>query len=261
MSARFPLLALAIALLLAVSACDSVPFSERKQFVVISESKERAMGDQAARQIRRSERLLNDPAAQALVARVGRRIADASGRADLDWEFHVIDDDRVTNAFCLPGGKIFVYSGLLRKVGSEDELATVMAHEVAHALARHGAERATLEMGARLGGALLQLALGDEDPRLVDIAGRVWGYGANLGVMLPYSRKHEYEADAIGLALMDKAGYNLDAATDFWDMMRRSGNSKPLFNFLSTHPTDEKRIAHIRKDIETLRQAKKPGTS
>ena len=252
---------LAGCLLLAVSACDRVPFTERKQFVVISESKELAMGDQAARQIRRTEKLLDDPAAQALVARVGRRIADASGRTDLRWEFHVLDDDRVTNAFCLPGGKIFVYSGLLRRVGSEDELATVMAHEVAHALARHGAERATLEMGARLGGALLQLALGDEDPRLVDIASRVWGYGSNLGIMLPYSRKHEYEADAIGLALMDKAGYDLDAAVGFWDMMRQSGNSKPLFNFLSTHPTDEKRIARIKQGIASIRQGKGAGTS
>jgi predicted Zn-dependent protease len=252
---------LACCLLVAVSACDQVPFTERKQFVVISESQEQAMGDQAARQIRRTERLLDDPAAQALVARVGRRIADASGRTDLQWEFHVIDDDRVTNAFCLPGGKIFVYSGLLRRVGSEDELATVMAHEVAHALARHGAERATLEMGARLGGAILQLALGDEDPRLVDIASRVWGYGSNLGIMLPYSRKHEHEADAIGLALMDKAGYDLNAAVDFWDMMRQSGNSKPLFNFLSTHPTDEKRIARIKQGIESIRQGKGLGKS
>ena len=261
MPARFPLLGLLTALLLAVAACDSAPYTERKQLIVISESKELAMGNQAAQQIRRTERLLNDPAAQALVARVGRRIADASGRTDLDWEFHVLDDDRVVNAFCLPGGKIFVYSGLLRRVGSEDELATVMAHEAAHALARHGAERASLEIAARLGGAILQLALNDEDPRLADIASRVWGYGSSLGIMLPYSRKHEYEADAIGLALMDKAGYKLDAAVDFWDMMRQSGNAKPLFNFLSTHPTDEKRIARIRKDIETLRQAKKTGTS
>ena len=257
------MLRLVCALLLCscLAACDRVPDTERKQLVLISESQERTMGYNAARQILRTEPLLRDPAAQELVKRVGRRIAAVSGRPDYDWEFHVIDNDRAINAFCLPGGKIFVYSGLLKQVKSEDELAVVMAHEVAHALARHGAERATLEMGARLGGALLQLALGDEDPRIADIAGRVWGYGANLGLVLPYSRKHEYEADAIGLALMDKAGYNLDAAVDFWDMMRQSGNAKPLFNFLSTHPTDEKRIARIRKDIETLRQAKKTGTS
>ncbi|MHC1789025.1 M48 family metallopeptidase [Solidesulfovibrio sp.] len=259
MSARLPWILALMAL--TVAACDSVPFTERKQLIVISESKEQAMGAQAARQIMRTERPLDDPAARELVTRVGRRIAQASGRTDLAWEFHVIDNDQVTNAFCLPGGKIFVYSGLLRRVGSEDELATVMAHEVAHALARHGAERASLEMAARLGGAILQLALGDEDPRLADIAGRVWGFGSNLGLMLPYSRKHEYEADTIGLSLMDKAGYNLDGAVTFWEMMRQSGNSKPLFNFLSTHPTDEKRIARIRKDIETIRQGKNRGTS
>ena len=255
------MLRLVCALLLCsgLAACDRVPVTERKQLVLISESQERTMGYNAARQILRTEPLLRDPAAQELVKRVGRRIAAVSGQPDYDWEFHVIDNDRAINAFCLPGGKIFVYSGLLKQVKSEDELAVIMAHEVAHALARHGAERATLEMGARLGGALLQLALGDEDPRIADIAGRVWGYGANLGLMLPYSRKHEYEADAIGLALMAKAGYNPQAAVTFWEGMRRAGGAKPVLAFLSTHPTDEKRVARIRKDIEAMEQGKAPG--
>lgn len=244
-----------------LAACDRVPVTERKQFVLISESQERTMGYNAARQILRTEPLSRDPAAQELVKRVGRRIAAVSGQPDYDWEFHVIDNDRVLNAFCLPGGKIFVYSGLLKQVKNEDELAVVMAHEVAHALARHGAERATLEMGARLGGALLQLALGDEDPRIADIAGRVWGYGANLGLMLPYSRKHEYEADAIGLALMAKAGYDPNAAVTFWEGMGRAGGAKPVLAFLSTHPTDDKRVARIRKDIEAMNQGQAPGKS
>ena len=244
-----------------LAACDRVPVTERKQFVLISESQERTMGYNAARQILRTEPLLRDPAAQDLVKRVGRRIAAVSGQPDYDWEFHVIDNDRAINAFCLPGGKIFVYSGLLKQVKNEDEMAVVMAHEVAHALARHGAERATLEMGARLGGALLQLALGDEDPRIADIAGRVWGYGANLGLMLPYSRKHEYEADAIGLALMVKAGYDPNAAVTFWEGMGRTGGAKPVLAFLSTHPTDDKRVARIRKDIEAMRQGQAPGKS
>lgn len=244
-----------------LAACDRVPVTERKQFVLISESQERTMGYNAARQILRTEPLLRDPAAQELVKRVGRRIAAVSGQPDYDWEFHVIDNDRAINAFCLPGGKIFVYSGLLKQVKNEDELAVVMAHEVAHALARHGAERATLEMGARLGGALLQLALGDEDPRIADIAGRVWGYGANLGLMLPYSRKHEYEADAIGLALMAKAGYDPAAAVTFWEGMGRAGGAKPVLALLSTHPTDDKRVARIRKDIEAMSQGQAPGKS
>ena len=257
------MLRLVCALLLCscLAACDRVPVTERKQFVLITESQERTMGYNAARQILRTEPLLRDPAAQDLVKRVGRRIAAVSGQPDYDWEFHVIDNDRAINAFCLPGGKIFVYSGLLKQVKNEDELAVVMAHEVAHALARHGAERATLEMGARLGGALLQLAHGDEDPRIADIAGRVWGYGANLGLMLPYSRKHEYEADAIGLALMAKAGYDPNAAVTFWEGMRRAGGAKPVLAFLSTHPTDDKRVARIRKDIEVMRQGQAPGKS
>jgi predicted Zn-dependent protease len=254
-------LACALLLVSLLGACDNVPVTGRKQLVLISQSQERTMGYNAARQILRTEPLLRDPSAQALVKRVGQRIAAVSGQPDYDWEFHVIDNDQALNAFCLPGGKIFVYSGLLKQVKSEDELAVVVAHEVAHALARHGAERATLEMGARLGGVILQLALGDEDPRIADIAGRVWGYGSNLGFMLPYSRKHEYEADAIGLALMDKAGYDPGAALSFWEGMRRAGGAKPILAFLSTHPTDEKRIARIKDGIDALRQGRAPERS
>jgi len=250
--------ALLLAVVCLLVACDSAPVTERSQLIVIPESQERAMGDQAARRILQTERMETDPAQNRLVGTIGRRIAAASNEPGLDWEFHVIDNDQAVNAFCLPGGKIFVYSGLLKAVGDEDELASVMAHEVAHALARHGAERATLEIAARLGGAILQLVLGDEDPRLVDIASRVWGFGANLGVVLPYSRKQEYEADAIGLRLMDKAGYDMEGAVRFWEAMQRRGSAKPIFNFLSTHPTDAKRVAKIRQDIAAIRQKKGP---
>ncbi|WP_300160027.1 M48 family metallopeptidase [Solidesulfovibrio sp.] len=252
MACRILLLLLATWLAV-LSACDTVPYTERKQVIVIPQNQERAMGARAAREILRTVRLADDPKLVAAVSRVGRRIAAASDAPDMDWEFHVIDDDRVANAFCLPGGKIFVYSGILRVARDEDELAAVMAHEVAHALARHGAERATLELGAQLGGALVALALGDEDPRLAEIASRIWGYGTNLGLVLPYGRKQEYEADAIGLRLMDKAGCDMEGAARFWENMRRADAPKPLSAFLSTHPTDEKRLERIRRDIREIR--------
>jgi predicted Zn-dependent protease len=238
---------------LAASGCDSAPVTQRKQLIVIPESQERAMGAQAARDILAKERLSRDQAKIEAVKRAGQRIAAVSGEKDMRWEFHVIDNDAVPNAFCLPGGKIFVYSGLFKYVQDEAQLATVVAHEVAHAMARHGAERATLELGAQLGGAILNLALSEEDPRLAEIASRVWGYGSNLGVVLPYSRKQEYEADKIGLHLMAKAGYDMNAAVKFWDNMRKNPQPPKVLSFLSTHPTDEKRIERIKKDIEEIR--------
>ncbi|WP_428569021.1 MAG: M48 family metallopeptidase [Solidesulfovibrio sp. DCME] len=247
--------------LLFVAACDSAPYTERRQLIVIPQRQERAMGERAARDILRTARLSGNAAQNAAVARVGRRIAAASQAPDMDWEFHVLDDDRTANAFCLPGGKVFVYSGLFAVARDDDALATVLAHEVAHALARHGAERATLELGAQLGGAILQLAMGDEDPRLAAIAARIWGYGSNLGVVLPYGRKQEYEADAIGLRLMDKAGYDLEGAVRFWEAMRRADAPKPLWAFVSTHPADDSRLEKIRRDIREIRAAKRrpPG--
>jgi len=250
----FPLL---IVLLLLSPGCDSAPYTDRKQLIVIPERQERAMGAQAARDILATEKLSHNQAQVEAVRRVGQRIAAASSEGDMRWEFHVIDKDSVPNAFCLPGGKIFVYSGLFKYVQDEAQLATVIAHEVAHAVARHGAERATVELGAQLGGAVLGLVLGDEDPRLAQIASKVWGYGASLGVMLPYSRKQEYEADTIGLHLMAKAGYDMDAALKFWDNMRKNPQSPKIFAFLSTHPTDEKRIERITKSISEIRAGQK----
>ncbi|MFZ5428013.1 MAG: M48 family metallopeptidase [Thermodesulfobacteriota bacterium] len=256
MTAR-PFTAALALLLLVLAGCDSAPVTDRRQLIVIPESQERAMGAQAARDILRTEKLSRNAAMVDAVKRVGERIARVSGEKNMAWEFHVIDNDSVPNAFCLPGGKIFVYSGLFKYVRDEDQLATVVAHEVAHAMARHGAERATVEMAARLGGAILNFVLSEEDPMVADIASKIWGYGSNLGVTLPYSRKQEYEADKIGLHLMDKAGYDMEAALAFWDNMRKNPSSPKVFAFLSTHPTDEKRIERIKKDIKEIRDRRK----
>lgn len=249
-----PQLTLLLALLaLLLPGCDSSPHTERRQFIIISESQELAMGDSAAKEILATAKLSRDPRQLAAVKRVGARVAAASNSKNMQWEFHVIDDDATPNAFCLPGGKIFVYSGLFKYMQDDAQLATVIAHEVGHALARHGAERATLEIGAQVGGAILNFVLSDEDPRLAQIASKVWGFGSSVGVMLPYSRKQEYEADAIGLRLMAKSGYDLDAALRFWDNLRRSKQSGKVPAFLSTHPTDEQRIEHIQKTINEMR--------
>ena len=243
----------ALSLALALPGCDSAPITERRQLIVLSEAQERAMGREAARDILATQKLSRNRGQVEAVERVGRRIAAVSGEKNMDWQFHVIDNDAVPNAFCLPGGQIFVYSGLFKYARTEDQLATVIAHEVAHAMARHGAERATMELAAQLGGAVLGMALSEEDPRLAQIAQQVYGYGAQLGAMLPYSRKQESEADKIGLHLMAKVGYDLNAAVAFWENMKKNPQSPKTHAFLSTHPTDEKRIERIRKDIEEIR--------
>lgn len=247
-----------LALLLACLAlllpgCDSSPYTERKQLIIIPESQELAMGNSAAKEILATAKLSRNPQQLAAVGRVGAKVAAASDSKTMQWEFHVIDDEATPNAFCLPGGKIFVYSGLFKYMQDDAQLATVISHEVGHALARHGAERATLEIGAQVGGAILNFVLSDEDPRLAQIASKVWGFGSSVGVVLPYSRKQEYEADAIGLRLMAKSGYDLDSALRFWDNLRRSKQPAKVMAFLSTHPTDEQRIEHIQKTINEMR--------
>ncbi|GFK95536.1 Beta-barrel assembly-enhancing protease [Fundidesulfovibrio magnetotacticus] len=254
-----PILLLSLAAFSPLAGCDSAPYTERRQLIVIPENQERAMGARAARDILQTERQSRNPKLVDAVTRAGKRIAAVSGRPDLDWAFHVLENDTVPNAFCLPGGAIFVYTGLFKYVQNEDQLATVMAHEVAHALARHGAERATLEMATQFGAMLLDMFLSEEDPRLGQLASKVWGYGASLGMMLPYSRKQELEADAIGLRLMRQAGYDMNAALAFWENMKKNPQASRVFAFLSTHPTDDKRIERIREEIARLREDQKPS--
>jgi predicted Zn-dependent protease len=172
------------------------------------------MGLEAAQQVKETEPLSHDPALTARVRRVGGRIAAQTGR-DYDWEFNVIDED-VPNAFALPGGKVFVYRGLLEMTESDDELAVVIGHEIAHAMARHGAERMSVQLGTSLAGEAAGVAIGLESPVMAQVFYSAYGMASQVGVMLPYSRTQEYEADYIGLILMAQAGYDPDASLSFW---------------------------------------------
>ena len=171
------------------------------------------------------------------------------------WEFNLVRDNEV-NAFCMPGGKIVVYDGLLKLVASDDELAVVLGHEVAHAVAKHSNERMSQQMLASVGGAALGVGLeaSGKSKTTASLATGVFGLGAQYGVMLPFSRKHESEADYMGLVLMTMAGYNPDAAVPFWKKMAASGGSKPPA-LLSSHPSDEKRIADIEKALPGIKAA------
>lgn len=207
------------------------------------------MGLSAFSQIKREERVSQDPALNAQVQRVGARIADSVGREipNAEWEFVVFESDDI-NAFALPGGKVGVYSGLLRLVESDDELATVMGHEIAHVTSRHGAERTSQNYavaGLGLLGAI-GMEMSDMDPGKRNAILGLYGAGATVGYMLPYARTHETEADTVGLRFAAGAGYDPRAAAQFWRKMQvaNARSSKPP-EWLSTHPSDDRRIANL----------------
>ncbi|WP_457755868.1 M48 family metallopeptidase [Thermodesulfatator indicus] len=226
--------------------CATAPVTGRKQLILIDPQTEIKLGLQAYEEILKKEKLCNDPTINALVQRVGMRIAKASGK-NYEWEFKVIDKPDTINAFCLPGGKVFVYTGILPIAQNEAGLATVLSHEIAHAIARHGAERMSIAMVATFGEVLAAHLFDFKNPETRELFMAAYGLGATVGVILPYSRKQEYEADTIGLYLMAKAGYDPREAVRFWERMRKvAAGRKKIPEFLSTHPADEKRIQAIK---------------
>jgi predicted Zn-dependent protease len=231
---------------LALSGCYTVPETGRQSLMLVPAGEELQLGANEFRNIKGQQRVSNDPAMNARVHRVGERIARAVG-SDLpsaQWEFVVFDDPKEINAFALPGGKVGVYSGLFKVAQTDDELAVVMGHEIGHVTARHGAERMSEAMLIAAGGILLDVGLSDDSHRGAWRA--AYGVGATIGVVLPYSRLNENEADEIGLIYAAKAGYDPRAGITFWQrMLEESQGKAKLPPFLSTHPTDENRIQHI----------------
>jgi len=223
--------------------------------MMVSEGREAAMGFQAFQQMRRFARPCQDPAVNQQVTRVGQRLAQAANRPDYRWEFVVFQDDRQANAFCLPGGKVGVFTGIFKYTQDDAGLATVMAHEAAHALARHTGERMSQSMLTSMGGLGLALGLGGTNPYMAQAAMQGYGLGTQVGVLLPYSRTQEYEADRIGLILMAKAGYDPAAALAFWERMKQhqQGRMRPP-EFLSTHPSSEDRLRALAEFVPQARQ-------
>ena len=225
-------------------ACQSVQQTGRSQFIVVSESQERQLGDEAYQDILKKTPLSTRSDWQAQLRRVGQRIAAVADRSDYKWEFNVIQGKDV-NAFALPGGKIAFWEGIMPIAQDDSGVAVIMAHEVAHALARHGAERMSQEIGAQTIGQLLALGVGQVSPGLQEDFLKVYGLGASFGVLLPWGRAQESEADRIGLTLMAKAGYDPATAIAFWERMSKVAGDKPP-EFLSTHPSDQTRIAQLK---------------
>ncbi|MBX3421060.1 MAG: M48 family metallopeptidase [Pirellulaceae bacterium] len=227
--------------------CRSAPITGRKQMIMFPEQTEIAMGQQAFAEVMQQSQELSTSLSSQLVHEVGHRVAAASGRTDYEWEVRLIRGDE-QNAYCLPGGKIVVYEGILPVCQNEAGLAVVMSHEVAHVLARHGGER--MSQQAAVNGAQQVLGVLTQNREQVsrELWMRAYGVATNYGVLLPYSRKHETEADHIGLMLMSQAGYDPSEAPRFWQRFGSAsqGAVKPP-EFMSTHPADHRRASELEK--------------
>jgi predicted Zn-dependent protease len=228
-----------LSLALAVAACAQAPVTGRNQLILLPESEDADMGLQAYQQIKQEEKTARDPALNERVQTVGRRIAAVSGHPEWDWQFTLFDNPE-PNAFALPGGKVGVYTGLFKVAKNDAQLAAVLGHEVGHAIARHGAERMSQGILAQLGGVAIGTATGNQ--AYVDL----YSQAATLGVILPYSRTQESEADEIGLILMAKAGYDPREAVKLWQNFEAIGGQRPP-EFLSTHPSEGTRIERLQE--------------
>ena len=246
----------AIALLLVV-ACQTVPITGRTQLLALPETTETQMGLTAYKEIIQKSRVSTDRALNEQVTRVGRRIAEATERRDYAWEFTVLDDKQV-NAFCLPGGKIGVYTGILPVTRDDAGLAAVMGHEVSHAIARHSGERVTQSLIAQGLVTAGTIALVGRDSAIAPAA-QLGFMALATGGMLYYGRAQESEADHLGLIYMAKAGYHPSAARDLWVRMgQASGGKQRMPEFLSTHPSPETRVQQIEEWIPEAMQYYKP---
>ena len=239
-------------------SCSTVPITGRKQLSLIPDSEMYAMSYQQYDQFLSEHQLSNDPQKTKLVKDIGAKIqaavekfmADngmASRMDDYRWEFNLIESEEV-NAWCMPGGKVVVYTGILPVTKNENGLAVVMGHEVAHAIAEHGNERMSQGLLANMGAVALSAALDEKPEETKALWMTAYGVGAQVGALLPFSRQQESEADQLGLIFMAMAGYDPNGAVEFWQRMAAQGGAAPP-EFLSTHPSNQSRIENLKKLI------------
>jgi len=250
---------LLIALLFVIQACSTVPISGRSQLNLIPAESMLSMSYQQYDQFLKENKLSTNAAETERVKRVGKNIEKAvtqyfaqRGQSqqlkDYKWEYNLVDSKEI-NAWCMPGGKVVVYSGILPVTQDDTGLAVVMGHEIAHAIAQHGNERMSQQLVAQMGGLALATALATKPAQTQQLWMAVFGAGATVGVLLPYSRLQENEADELGLTFMAMAGYDPRKAVDFWERMSKSKSGQAPPEFLSTHPSDQTRINKIKSII------------
>lgn len=235
--------------LIILGCTQKTPYTNRSQMIFMSPKEELALGEKSYKQALSKSEVITNTTDARRVQNIGLKIAQVANRPDFKWEFKLVNNE-AKNAFCLPGGKVVVYTGILEVAKNDAQLATVMAHEVAHALARHGAERmssAMVQQGIQVIG---NVVLASTAPEYTNVFNQAYGIGSQVGVMLPYGRLQENEADEIGIYLMAKAGYDINEALNFWKNM--SKGKKQTNEFFSTHPSSSTRIANIQRVIEKI---------
>lgn len=257
---------------LSLYSCSKNAFTGRSQLSLIPESELQSMAATQYRQFLTQNKVVATTANKdaEMVRRVGQRITDAitqyftaQGKANLldgyQWEYNLVDSKDV-NAWCMPGGKIVVYTGLLPITQNEAALAVVVGHEVTHALAKHGNERMSQGMVQQLGGVALSVALSSKSQETQNLFNQAYGIGSAVGVILPFSRKQEYEADQFGLNFAAMAGYNPQEAIPLWERMEAAGGGNKPPEFLSTHPAEGNRIEKLKKQMPEALKYYKPMT-
>jgi metalloendopeptidase OMA1, mitochondrial len=224
---------------------EKVPLTGRSQLVDMTREQEAALGLESYQQVLTENQVIESGPEVEAVRSIGARLAKASAdmASGFEWQFNLLQSDQA-NAFCLPGGKVAVYTGLLPIAANADGLAVVMGHEIAHALARHGAERMAHEKLMQMGQMAAGVALGDMDPGAQRAVLGALGAGAQYGILLPFSRNHESEADHIGLLLMARACFNPEESVRLWERMSQASQGQPP-EFASTHPSHETRIQQL----------------
>ena len=243
-------------LILTLAACGVVPITGRRQFNIVSDAQVLAASAQEYHKFISETPTANNTAQGQRVIRVAKKVASAteqylrnngfsSALNGLSWEFNVIQSNTI-NAFCMPGGKIIVLTGILNVCNTDDMLAAVLAHEISHAIAKHSNESMSSRIAQQYGGQLLGRAVGVQSGILHTVISEMYGLGTEVLVNLPYGRKQEYEADKMGLVFMTLAGYDPNGAIELWQKMARTTTAtKP--EFMSTHPTDEKRVKALQE--------------
>ena len=251
-----------------LTACSTVPLTGRKQLNLVSNSEVLTLSYQEYGDFIKTTPLSANAAGTAAVKRVGARLEAAveqylkqNNQLSLidgyAWEFNLVQGSDV-NAFCMPGGKVVFYEGIMPITQNDTGIAVVMGHEIAHAIARHGNERMSQQMMAQYGAAAASAAVSGKSQTTQTIANTVFGIGAQYGVLLPYSRKHELEADHLGLIFMAMAGYDPQEAIGFWQRMSANGSAS-VAEFMSTHPSDETRIKELQKAMPEAMKYYKPA--
>jgi len=253
------LLLLSLASLILLAACSTVPITGRKQLSIIPHSQMNAMSFQQYEQVLAESSLNQNSADAAMIQNVGRKIQLAVEQyfqekgisqhlEGYEWEFNLIESDQV-NAWCMPGGKVAFYTGILPVCQDETGVAVVMGHEVAHAIAEHGAERMSQGLMVQMGGLALNEAVKDQPEETQALYMTAFDVGAQYGAVLPFSRQHESEADHMGLIFMAMAGFDPQAAPVFWQRMADLGGGNAPPEFMSTHPSDDTRIRELNEHM------------